>query len=116
MSENSRGAGYSPLDYWRAPLTRGFAAVLTSVNLVGLAWFAGWQNGRLDDVQRTVSSEVSSLGSTFPGADPDLCWLIGMEARTSGHEKKLLSALTDGTTLSDCLTRAQEGAIGQRPR
>ncbi len=98
----------------RQPLSTGFALVLVVANLLGWVWFANHMDERFHEVASSVGRV--SLGTNGPSvADPELCWLVGAQARASGHADSFVAATNQARLQTDCAAAAVRGANGHAP-
>lgn len=92
------------------PVSVGLVLLLVVANAIGWLWFVNHQDEQLQMIQ----SQVGTVDTFVPsaGADPELCWLIGAQARAAGHAKELVGQVTTSGTVDACTDNVIRGANG----
>jgi hypothetical protein len=104
-----------PLESLWKPASRGLAIALVIINVLALAWLFSKQGEALDRIQSGVGSIGTSVPVPADPTDSELCWLMGANAYAAGRGAQMSRVLSSAPTLTDCMTQAHRGALGQGP-
>ncbi|WP_076260037.1 hypothetical protein [Intrasporangium flavum] len=96
----------------RRPLSVGLALALVVGNVLGWVWFVDSQDRRFESLESQVN-EAQWQGAGLTVADPDLCWLLGAQARAAGHADAFLAATGSEPQFTACQEAAVHGARGE---